>query len=87
MIRVSRKTARAAGLASRALGLTLSLGVLAAGSALAQGTPSFESLDKNGDGKISLAEASSNDALFVAFKGLDADKNGELTREEFAKHK
>ena len=84
MIRVSRMTARVASLASLAM---TTLGVLAAGSALAQGKPSFESLDKNGDGKISLAEASGNDALFVAFKGLDADKNGELTREEFAKHK
>jgi Ca2+-binding EF-hand superfamily protein len=68
--------------------LLASLGVLAAGgSALAQAKPSFESLDKNGDGKISLNEASSDDALFVAFKSLDSNKDGELTREEFAKYK
>ena len=71
--------------------LLASLGLLAATGALAQaanqGKPSFESLDKNGDGKISLNEASNNDALFVAFKNLDTDKDGELTREEFAKHK
>jgi Ca2+-binding EF-hand superfamily protein len=67
--------------------LLASLGMLAAGSALAQGKPGFESLDKNGDGKISLNEASTNDALFVAFKQLDTDKDGELTREEFAKYK
>lgn len=67
--------------------LLASLGVLATGQALAQAKPSFESLDKNGDGKISLNEASNDDALFVAFKNLDTDKNGELTREEFAKYK
>ena len=79
MMRFSRTAAAAALLAG--------LGMAAAGSAVAQAKPSFESLDKNGDGKISLTEASSNDALFVAFKGLDADKDGELSREEFAKHK
>lgn len=67
--------------------LLASLGVLAAGAAPAQGKPSFESLDKNGDGKISLTEASNDDALFVAFKSLDTNKDGELTREEFAKYK
>lgn len=75
MIRFSRMT------------LLASLGVLAAGSALAQHKPTFESLDKNGDGKISLNEASSDDALFVAFKQLDTNKDGELTREEFARYK
>jgi Ca2+-binding EF-hand superfamily protein len=79
MIRFSRMTAPAAVLAS--------LGVLAMGSALAQAKPTFESLDKNGDGKISLSEASANDALFVAFKSLDGDKDGELTRQEFANYK
>lgn len=78
MIRFSRTIAPA---------LLASLGVLAASAALSQGKPSFESLDKNGDGKISLSEASNDDALFVAFKGLDVDKDGELTREEFAKYK
>jgi Ca2+-binding EF-hand superfamily protein len=45
---------------------------------------SFDSLDKNADGKISLNEASENDALFVAFKSLDKNKDGELSKEEFA---
>ena len=78
MIRISRITAPA---------LLAGLGLLATGAALAQGKPSFESLDKNGDGKISLNEASTHDALFVAFKQLDANKDGELTREEFAQYK
>ena len=68
--------------------LLASLGLLAATAApAADAKPSFESLDKNGDGKISLTEASNDDALFVAFKSLDTNKDGELTREEFAKYK
>jgi Ca2+-binding EF-hand superfamily protein len=60
---------------------------LAAGAAQAAQSgdkPRFEALDKNGDGKVSLNEAADHDGLFVAFKGLDADKDGTLTREEFA---
>jgi Ca2+-binding EF-hand superfamily protein len=50
----------------------------------ADAKPSFEALDKNSDGKVSLNEAADNDALFVAFKGLDGNKDGMLSREEFA---
>jgi hypothetical protein len=58
--------------------LAAALTALAAGAALAAepAKPSFESLDKNSDGKVSLNEAAENDALFVAFKSLG--------REEFA---
>jgi Ca2+-binding EF-hand superfamily protein len=55
---------------------------LAAESAGAK--PSFDSLDKNADGKVSLNEAADNDALFVAFKSLDSNKDGTLSKEEFA---
>jgi Ca2+-binding EF-hand superfamily protein len=53
----------------------------------AQNAPTFESLDTDRDGKISVSEASANDALFVAFKNLDKDRDGTLTREEFAAYK
>jgi Ca2+-binding EF-hand superfamily protein len=58
--------------------------LVASGPASAAQSPSFESLDKNSDGKVSLNEASEHDALFVAFKKLDTNKDGELSREEFA---
>lgn len=67
--------------------LAVALGLFAAGALAAQSDaakPSFESLDKNSDGKVSLNEAADNDALFVAFKSLDTNKDGVLSREEFA---
>ena len=67
--------------------LICSAALALAGTAHAQSGPTFESLDTNGDGKISVSEASTNDALFVAFKNLDKDRDGMLTREEFAAHK
>lgn len=59
---------------------------LLAGGTLQAAAPTLESLDKNGDGKISLDEASANDALFTQFKSLDADKDGELSKQEYAKY-
>ena len=69
--------------------VSMILGALAAlvgGVALAADAakPTFEALDKNADDRVSLNEAADNDALFVAFKGLDTNKDGVLSREEFA---
>ena len=70
------------------IALTLLAAVVSSGTVLAAESsgakPTFESLDKNSDGKVSLNEAADNDALFVAFKNLDTDKDGVLSREEFA---
>lgn len=65
----------------------LAASVFANGAALAQAKPagnSFEELDKNSDGKVSLDEASANDKLFTVFKGLDANHDGVLSRAEYA---
>lgn len=63
------------------------LAVLAcAAAAVAQDKPqssTFEALDRNRDGRISLDEASANDKLFTLFKGLDSNKDGSLSKEEF----
>lgn len=67
-----------------ALSACLTLAAPAALAAETRDKPTFESLDKNSDGKVSVSEATEHDALFVAFKNLDKDKDGELTREEFA---
>jgi Ca2+-binding EF-hand superfamily protein len=67
--------------------LAVAAGLFVAGAALAAAAPTFESLDSNGDGKISINEATVNDELFVAFQKLDKDKNGELSKEEFAAYK
>lgn len=55
-------------------------------TAVAQDKPlssTFEALDQNRDGRISLDEASANDKLFTLFKGLDSNKDGSLSKEEF----
>ncbi|HEX6007971.1 MAG TPA: EF-hand domain-containing protein [Burkholderiales bacterium] len=69
------------------LTVVLALAAAAALAAESGAKPSFESLDKNSDGKVSLNEAADNDALFVAFKSLDTNKDGMLSREEFAAYK
>ncbi|HKQ84434.1 MAG TPA: EF-hand domain-containing protein [Steroidobacteraceae bacterium] len=55
--------------------------------AQAADAPTFDSLDKDHDGQLSLDEASANDQLFTAFKTLDKDKDGKLSKQEFAQYK
>jgi Ca2+-binding EF-hand superfamily protein len=62
-------------------------GLCAAGMVFAQAAPTFESLDKNSDGKISIQEATTNDDLFVAFEKLDTNKDGALTKAEFGTYR
>jgi hypothetical protein len=44
--------------------------------------PTFESVDKNGDGRITAQEAL--DAPGLDFTRMDADKNMSISRDEFA---
>lgn len=46
----------------------------------------FTKLDQNQDGKVVKAEVPSNDPMSAHFDMLDTDKNGELSKVEFAKH-
>ena len=79
----------------RVLTLTLA-GLLgaASASALAQpmpeaapatGAPSFQSVDSNGDGKISLAEFKAQGGDDQIFTQLDTDQDKRLSQAEFAK--
>jgi len=45
----------------------------------------FSSLDKNGDGTISLTEAKSGGISEADFKKIDADGNGTVSKQEFIK--
>ena len=77
--------------------LTLTLAGLlsaASASALAQpmpeaapatGAPSFQSVDSNGDGKISLAEFKAQGGDDQLFAQLDTDQDKSLSQAEFAK--
>ena len=54
--------------------------------AQAQPTPdqAFDRADANGDGKLTLREAERYPAIAEHFSQFDRDKNGSLSREEFA---
>ena len=54
-------------------------------SAPAAGAPSFQSLDSNGDGKISLTEFKAQGGDDHIFTKLDTDQNKGLSQDEFAK--
>jgi Ca2+-binding EF-hand superfamily protein len=63
---------------------TLALIALASSSAAFAGSD-FNTLDVDGNGAISQAEASVDAKLMSMFSELDTDQNGELSREEFSK--
>jgi len=46
---------------------------------------SFQSMDANQDGVISIEEAEMNDMLLDAFIDLDLDKTADLSKEEYSK--
>ena len=54
-------------------------------SAPAAGAPSFQSVDRNGDGKISLAEFKALGGDDQTFTQLDTDQDKGLSQDEFAK--
>ncbi|MBV6424339.1 MAG: hypothetical protein NAOJABEB_02149 [Steroidobacteraceae bacterium] len=62
---------------------------LFAGSTLAAdnaATPaSFESLDRNADGRITAGEAAGDRNFAANFSAVDADSDGAVSKEEFAK--
>lgn len=51
----------------------------------ATGAPSFQSLDSNGDGKISLTEFKAQGGDDHIFTKLDTDQDTGLSQDEFAK--
>ncbi|MBE0358061.1 MULTISPECIES: EF-hand domain-containing protein [Pseudoalteromonas] len=63
---------------------TLALIALASSSAAFAATD-FDTLDVDGSGAISQAEASVDAKLMSMFSELDIDQNGELSKEEFSK--
>lgn len=69
---------------SRLIATAIALAAIAAsGSAFAQAT-TLDALDRNSDGRVSLSEASVNDDVFIAFRKFDVNKDGELSKDEFA---
>lgn len=66
-----------------ALGIVLAV---FAGASLAA-LPAFEEVDTNGDGKITMSEASTHEGLMASFDQADADRDGLLSKAEYEKLK
>ena len=65
--------------------LALLAAVIAAGSAHAQATDKFRSLDRNGDGFVSRDEVSRISGYDRALAEADDDRDGRLNADEFVK--
>lgn len=63
--------------------LAVLLAVFAAASMAA--LPTFDEVDTNGDGKITMQEASSYQRLMTTFDKADEDRDGLLSKGEYQK--
>ncbi len=63
--------------------LALILAVFAGASMAA--LPTFAEVDTNGDGKITMKEASSHEGLMTTFDKADVDRDGLLSKAEYQK--
>ncbi|MBA6409204.1 MULTISPECIES: EF-hand domain-containing protein [unclassified Pseudoalteromonas] len=67
----------------KSINKTLALIAIASSSAAFAATD-FDTLDVDGSGTISQAEASVDSKLMSMFSELDTDQDGELSKEEFS---
>ncbi|WP_105169866.1 calmodulin [Pseudoalteromonas sp. T1lg23B] len=65
--------------------IATSLTLISSVSLLAQAGSSFDRLDTDGNGAISLSESKALPKLMAQFKDLDTDGNGELSKSEYEK--
>lgn len=49
--------------------------------------PTFDEVDTNGDGKITMQEASTHEGLMASFDKADEDRDGQLSKAEYQKLK
>ena len=47
--------------------------------------PTFDEVDANGDGKITMKEASSHEGLMTKFDKADVDRDGLISKAEYEK--
>lgn len=49
--------------------------------------PTFDEVDTNGDGKITMREASIHEGLMVAFDNADENRDGQISKAEYERLK
>lgn len=49
--------------------------------------PTFDEVDTNGDGKISMKEASTHEGVMTTFDKADENRDGQLSKAEYEKLK